>query len=478
MASHSSSSKIDQCGTHRRIVEYFYDQDIGNYHFGQGHPMKPHRVRMAHNLIVAYGLYRQMRVWRPLTNVMQRYITSFHDEEYYDFLRQVTPDNVEKFQKQLRRYNMQEDCPVFHGLADYCRVYTSGSVGSAVRLNEGADVCVNWSGGMHHAKRSEASGFCYVNDIVIAILELLKVHMRVLYIDIDIHHGDGVEEAFYCTDRVMTLSYHKFGDFFPGTGDVKDVGHGQGRNYALNFPLRDGMDDNAYCSIFEPVVKQVMAHYQPGAVVMCCGADSLSGDRLGCWNLSLAGHSKCIEFVRGFGVPLLLLGGGGYTMRNVARCWTYETSRMLGVDLADELPFNEYQEYYGPEYKLHLPPTKDMENLNERAYLAGMTQQLLETLKQTEAAPGVAIQTGQPGTSQTPRALRAPGASADADDDVPDGEDAEEAAADVRGGTAGRGAVRRQHPGEAYDPEEGGGEAEGEIKMRGGVLAPEALCNE
>jgi histone deacetylase 1/2 len=97
------------------------------------------------------------------------------------------------------------------------------SSGGAVRLNEkSSDVVINWAGGLHHAKKSEASGFCYVNDCVLAILELLKQHQRVLYIDIDIHHGDGVEEAFYTTNRVMTASFHKFGEYFPGTGDVND----------------------------------------------------------------------------------------------------------------------------------------------------------------------------------------------------------------------------------------------------------------
>ncbi len=104
-----------------------------------------------------------------------------------------------------------------------------------MKLNHGeADIAINWAGGLHHAKKSEASGFCYVNDIVLAILELLKYevlilsnlkrfryHQRVLYIDIDIHHGDGVEEAFYTTDRVFTLSFHKFGEYFPGTGDIR-----------------------------------------------------------------------------------------------------------------------------------------------------------------------------------------------------------------------------------------------------------------
>lgn len=92
----------------------------------------------------------------------------------------------------------------------------------AVKLNKQAtEIAVNWAGGLHHAKKSEASGFCYVNDIVLAILELLKYHQRVLYIDIDIHHGDGVEEAFYTTDRVMTVSFHKYGEYFPGTGDLR-----------------------------------------------------------------------------------------------------------------------------------------------------------------------------------------------------------------------------------------------------------------
>lgn len=91
-----------------------------------------------------------------------------------------------------------------------------------MKLNkQQADVAINWAGGLHHAKKSEASGFCYVNDIVLAILELLKYHQRVLYVDIDIHHGDGVEEAFYTTDRVMTVSFHKYGEYFPGTGDLR-----------------------------------------------------------------------------------------------------------------------------------------------------------------------------------------------------------------------------------------------------------------
>ena len=132
-------------------------------------------------------------------------------------------------------------------------------------MTEKADIVINWSGGLHHAKKSEASGFCYINDIVVAILELLKYHPRVLYIDIDVHHGDGVEEAFYLTNRVMTVSFHQYGNspddpskiFFPGTGHIDETGAGAGRRYSVNVPLKEGMDDQSYEYIFTRVMKMV-----------------------------------------------------------------------------------------------------------------------------------------------------------------------------------------------------------------------------
>ena len=113
---------------------------------------------------------------------------------------------------------------MFDGLFEFCQLSAGGSVAGAIKLNKQAcDIALNWGGGLHHAKKSEASGFCYVNDIVLAILELLKYHQRVLYIDIDIHHGDGVEEAFYTTDRVMTVSFHKYGEYFPVLGSFYEL---------------------------------------------------------------------------------------------------------------------------------------------------------------------------------------------------------------------------------------------------------------
>eukprot|EP00160_Parvularia_atlantis_P011115 Unigene2164_Nuclearia_a/m.6713 Unigene2164_Nuclearia_a/g.6713 ORF Unigene2164_Nuclearia_a/g.6713 Unigene2164_Nuclearia_a/m.6713 type:complete len:401 (-) Unigene2164_Nuclearia_a:17-1219(-) len=319
-------------------------------------------------------------------------MTQFHSDDYVNFLRRITPDNMAEYSKQLQRFNVGEDCPVFDGLYEFCQISAGGSIASASKLNKGmTDIAVNWAGGLHHAKKNEASGFCYVNDIVLAILELLKFHGRVLYIDIDIHHGDGVEEAFYSTDRVMTVSFHKYGEYFPGTGDVRDIGFGKGRNYSINFPLKDGMDDASYRNIFRPIIGRVMEWYRPGAIVLQCGADSLSGDRLGCFNLSMDGHADCVEYMKSFGVPLMLVGGGGYTIRNVARCWTYETAKAVGVTVPDDLPFNDYLEYYAPEYKLKIQPT-NMDNLNTREYLEKYCAKIIDNLRNLAHAPSVQMQ--------------------------------------------------------------------------------------
>lgn len=152
------------------------------------------------------------------------------------------------------------------------------------------------------------------------------------------------------------------------------------------------MDDESYESIFVPIITKVMETFQPSAVVLQCGADSLTGDRLGCFNLTvkgeilldkigllvtygvitnfqlLAGHGKCVDFVKKYGLPFLMVGGGGYTIRNVSRCWTYETSVALGIEIANELPYNDYFEYFGPDFKLHISPS-NMANQNQADYL-------------------------------------------------------------------------------------------------------------
>lgn len=209
---------------YKRRVAYFYHSDIGNFHYGKDHPMKPKRIAMAHELIVNYGLYKELNVYRPHFATREE-MCIFHDEDYVKYLELVgekvdkigdvneTLNLNEKNQllSETKKYKIGEitDCPKFAGLIDFCQISTGGSIDSAFLIAENmADVCINWSGGLHHAKKFEASGFCYINDIVICILVLLRTYTRVLYVDIDVHHGDGVEEAFFhnksCNDSLIS----------------------------------------------------------------------------------------------------------------------------------------------------------------------------------------------------------------------------------------------------------------------------------
>lgn len=341
-------------------------------------------------------MYEKMKeVYRPRLATKEE-LSTFHAHDYIDFLNRVTPNNSHEYSKQLTKFNVGRsggDCPLFDGLFEFCQLYTGGSIDGARKLMAGSsDIAINWAGGLHHAKKSEASGFCYVNDIVLAILELLKFYTRVLYIDIDVHHGDGVEEAFYVTDRVMTVSFHKFGDmFFPGTGDIWDKGSGSGEYYAVNFPLKDGIDDDNYERVFQPVIEKVMEMFRPSAVVLQCGADSLANDRLGCFNLTIKGHGKCVQYVKSFGIPTLVLGGGGYNIRSVARCWVYETALLLDTEIDDTIPYNDYWQYFEPEHKLHFEKT-DQEDANTKEYLERLKIKVFENLRCLSAAPSVQMQ--------------------------------------------------------------------------------------
>ncbi|KAI9099314.1 hypothetical protein DFS34DRAFT_64267 [Phlyctochytrium arcticum] len=376
-------------------VAYFFNEEVSSFHYGEGHPMKPARLALTHNLVMSYGLDKKMMVFRPRA-ATESEIAAFHADDYVEFLKRVNVDNVSRYSTHLTRYNIGvEDCPVFDGVFDFCQIYTGASLEAARKLQQGvADIAVNWSGGLHHAKKWEASGFCYVNDIVLAILELLRTHPRVLYVDIDVHHGDGVQEAFYLSNRVMTVSFHRYdGHFFPGSGSIDEKGRGKGKHYAINVPLAEFIDDDAYAYIFQNVMTDTMAMFRPSVVVLQCGADSLASDRLGCFNLSIRGHGACVKFMKSFNVPMLVLGGGGYTVRNVARAWTYETSVLTDTELVNDLPYNMFMSYYGPDYKLHAPIVDaNAENANSRQSLDGIREKLREYLRYVEHAPSVQMQ--------------------------------------------------------------------------------------
>ncbi|KAF2711846.1 hypothetical protein K504DRAFT_532369 [Pleomassaria siparia CBS 279.74] len=394
-------------------VSFHYNPHVEYHHFGSSHPMKPWRLTLTKQLIVAYGLEYTMDLYEPRPASLQE-LSIFHDRDYLAFLSQVTPQNMKPDDNSYLSFGFggdSNDCPVFDGLWNYVSLYSGASMHAAQNLlNNQSDIAINWSGGLHHAKKNLASGFCYVNDIVLAIQLLLTQHQRVLYIDIDVHHGDGVEQAFESTDRVFTLSYHKYGfdrsgfPFFPGTGGIHETGPTDplnfGKGHSLNIPIEDGIDDDQYKWLFKTVTGAVVDKYRPTAIVLQSGADSLGGDRLGRFNLNIKAHGFCIETVKNYGRPLVLIGGGGYTPRNVARTWCHETAVCVGANLHDDLPphIPYIQAFQGEEngggiLYPDLHNTKRHDNVNSAQKLQNIVAQALENLRFIEGAPSVVVNT-------------------------------------------------------------------------------------
>ncbi|KAI9759889.1 MAG: histone deacetylase [Chaenotheca gracillima] len=383
-------------------VSWHNNAEVENHHFGKTHPMKPWRLTLTKHLVMAYGMHTAMDCYLSRSATKEE-LAEFHQDDYLDFLQRINPNNMLQFTEVLKTFNIGEDCPIFDGLYPYCALYSGASMDAARKLlNNQSQIAINWSGGLHHAKKSEASGFCYMNDIVLAILQLLRYHPRVLYIDIDVHHGDGVEQAFWSSDRVMTLSFHKYDKkfFFPGTGPLHDTGPRNPMNpgfyHSVNVPLNDGIEDADYIWLFKEIVGPCVETYRPSALVLQCGGDSLGCDRLGCFNLNIRAHGECVNFVKGFQIPLLVLGGGGYTPRNVARLWAHETSICIGASetLSPTIPSHTPTlKAFAKEGPTLFPALEGkLENKNSREYLNNLVIEIKEHLRYLKGAPSVQLQ--------------------------------------------------------------------------------------
>ena len=188
----------------------------------------------------------------------------------------------------------------------------------------------------------------------------------------------------------MTVSFHKYnGDFFPGTGKLDDNGTGLGKHFSLNVPLQDGIDDDSYVALFKDVMRPTIEAFQPSSIVLQCGADSLGCDRLGAFNISINAHGECVKFIKDFNLPLLILGGGGYTIRNVSRCWTYETSILLNIEVPEQLPDTLFNHFFVPDHALHPKIVKKVDNLNTPKGLEKIRTGILEKLRYLQGAPSV-----------------------------------------------------------------------------------------
>ncbi|CAO3565041.1 unnamed protein product [Mortierella alpina] len=351
-----------------RRIGYIYSKDYAD--LASLLPSNIDRSKKMHALVEAYGLLRL----RDLTIVSPRRATvkelcRYHSRDYIEFLRSVEEEALSsddagedmdsgwpgsKKEDKLEEYGLLYDCAVFEGMARYAEYVAGSTIEAATLLAEDAfDIVMHWDGGRHHAKKDGAAGFCVVNDIVLGIMELQKTFEKVMYIDLDVHHGDGVENAFQFTDKVLTVSLHHYAEgFYPGTGS--GVASSARTKAVVNIPLKSGLSGLTLSRIFEEMIEPLYTSYNPGAIVVQCGVDGMAGDPLGKWNLSTHVYGDCIKRMLSWKKPLLLLGGGGYSTPSASRCYAYLTSVILAREISEDVPEHEYFEDYEPAFTLHV----------------------------------------------------------------------------------------------------------------------------
>jgi len=200
-------------------------------------------------------------------------------------------------------------------------------------------VAVNLAGGLHHARYEQAAGFCIFNDPAVAIHVLKQKYRRIVYLDIDVHHGDGVQWLYYRDPQVLTISIHESGRFlFPGTGHPDEIGAGEGRGYSANIALWRYADDEIWWWAFQQVVPALFRWFQPEVVVLQMGADAHYTDPLAHLALTTQGWLRAVQWVVEQDVPIVATGGGGYSLTAVARMWAMALATLKGVPVPDQIP--------------------------------------------------------------------------------------------------------------------------------------------
>jgi acetoin utilization protein AcuC len=316
-----------------------HSDDWRRFDYGPNHPLRMERLGLTWRLMEAYGLTRLPgAIVREPTPAAEEDIARFHVREYLDVLKDADT-GVEPALGCA--YGLGAgDNPIFPGLWQAARLVAAGSMLAADMVASGqVQRAFHFAGGLHHAMRERASGFCYVNDAVLAILTLRARGLRVAYIDIDAHHGDGVQAAFYRDPDVMTVSTHERGErLFPGTGFVNERGEGEGVGFSVNLPLEAYTDSSVYLAAFEAVVPPLVRAFKPDVIVAQLGIDSHRTDPLTHLALDVQGFAQALTRIMTLTPRIVALGGGGYDVTNVARGWTAAWAALNERALPAELP--------------------------------------------------------------------------------------------------------------------------------------------
>ncbi|MCJ7803638.1 MAG: acetoin utilization protein AcuC [Desulfobacterales bacterium] len=318
---------------------FIYTDAYLDYDYGPTHPLRIIRLKLTYGLIKSYGLLDLPSVqFIPTIKAEEKDLAAFHSEEYLNILKQA---NEGYPMEDAYFYGLGPgDNPIFPGLFNLSLLLTGATLQAVDFVADGkGEIAFNIAGGLHHAMRARASGFCYINDPVIGIMRLLNRGKRVAYIDIDAHHGDGVQKAFYETNQVLTISLHESGHtLFPGTGFEYEIGEGEGEGYSVNLPFPPHTEDEVYVRVFDEVVPELVHAFKPDVVVTQLGVDTFYDDPLTNLHLSIFGFERILKKIKNLAPRWIALGGGGYNISNVARAWTLAWAVMNGIELNEKLP--------------------------------------------------------------------------------------------------------------------------------------------
>lgn len=338
-----------------KTAKFIFTSDFVNYKMSEKHPFNPQRLLITTDLLKTMGLLFNDDIIEPSPATIEQ-LTLVHDPQYVEAV--ITAGNENSIKGKTFSYGLgTEDNPVFQNM----HTAASLAVGATLKavelvMEDKAKHAFNISGGLHHAQQTQASGFCIYNDIAVAISWLRKEYdVRVLYIDTDAHHGDGVQWFFYSDPHVLTVSIHETGRYlFPGTGSIEELGVSMGRGYCINLPLEPFTDDTSYLECLEILLKTVTHKFQPDIIISQHGCDTHYLDPLSHLSVTTKTLSCIPKLIHNLAHTKakgrwVALGGGGYSIWNVVpRAWTILWSHMTDRELQSHIPqtwINKWQKH-------------------------------------------------------------------------------------------------------------------------------------
>ena len=370
-------------------IVYVFNEEFLKYDFGPAHPLRPERQLLTYKLLEALKFFEidRIRLEKPEMATMED-LRLFHTSEYIERVKRLSELG----------YGLLDlgDTPAFKGMFEASAIRVGATL-TAIRLvmNGICDHAFNFSGGLHHARSNQGAGFCVFNDIAVGIKYLKRNYPsieRIAVVDVDAHHGDGTQYAFYDDPSVLTISLHEDGRFlYPGTGFVSEIGTGTAVGTSLNVPLPPGTFNDAYLLAFNEIVPTALKTFMPDIIIQQFGVDTHFSDPLTDFMLTnhvyakIAGtmHKIVHEICDG---RYVILGGGGYNPEATARSWAIVFSKIAGVDLPEKTPA-EWRDFCLKKYGIRTSDTIfDTEyhgpSSDKRKFLIEAVKRVVEEVKE------------------------------------------------------------------------------------------------